>query len=394
MIFVELFDAGTKFVYDPRNPVPGMDQGYYRELDMEYDFRWDRREDIRNLILGVDRRIPFRPWPTPLPGNLWVDWSMSYYGAAGGLQVRFWHYDFWGDKYHPVPAELSETQKPDDQSESIDPDERRVGRELTQVEVREKVPAPDNLKWLRLELKNETGQPQLKAPVVIKQGGHAGTAYVPTVNFSPCFLGCDLTKGTEWYGFIDDDGNPIRDDKGMSFCHIRDESHYRFYLAPAKWRITATVYAHFWYGNYFESYGVLDVFTKAWFTRPSVYPEMHDVIHTKDQAAIEWYGADYAYDAGVQSAFERSRGSLELAQEIIAAQWWTLCEFYIFLFNDPALIALWQYPPDPGDIVMGIGRVDQPGGMEERVWVVQKKNILEEHPREVIGLFFVPWNVV
>lgn len=394
MIFAEIFDCGTTFVYDRRNPIPGMDYGYYRELDMEYDFLWWRQPEINRLILDVNRRIQYRPWPNSFPGNLWVDWSKSYHGEPGGLQVKFWHYDFWGNQYHPVPAPLTQTKLKDEMKESIDPDDRRAARELDQEEIREKVPPPDNLKWLRLPLTNETGQPQLDAPVVIKQGGHAGTAFVPSVNYGPCFQGVDLTKGTDWYRFIDDDGNQVADEIGMSHCHIRDESHYRFYLAPAKWRIVATVYAHFWYANYFESYPVLQVFTRAWFTRPSIYPDMHDVIHTKDQAAIEWYGTEYAYDPGVQSAFERSRGSLALAQEIIDAQWWTLCEIFVFLFNDPALIALWQHPPEVGDIVMGIGRVDQPGEAESRIWVVQKKDISVEHPREVIGLFFVPWSVV
>lgn len=401
MIYAELFDCGTTFVKYPWNDVPGMDQGYYRELDMEHYWPSERTDEIRDAILAVPNRVDYEPWPQQLSGYLWIDWHKSYWGDVGGPQIKLWHYDFWADESHPVPAAVTMTQDrrqpPWPQyggvNESIEPLDRRSARTKTQDEINDNLEVPTDDKWIRLPLINEIEQPQLTDPVIIKQGNHQGTAYLPSVNYGSCFQGVDLTKGVDWYNFIDDDGNEMSAEEGMERSYLRDNATYRLYLAPAKWRMTCFVLAHYWYASYTESYGVPLQFVKAFYTRPSVYPVRHDVNHTKDQTVITWLDTDYSFDDGVNSAFDRSRGSLDLRQEIIDQQWWTLSEAFIFIFNDPVLMALWQHPPDPGDIVLGIGRVDY-GGNESRHWVVQKKDINHIWPREVIGLFFTPWSVL
>jgi len=392
MIRAELFDLGTKFVWDPRNPIPGMDQGYYRELDMEYQFPGTRTSEINKAILEVQNPIQFRPWPRPFPGYLWIDWIRNYYGEIGGPQVKLYHKDYYTGDYSPTPEPVAQIYDMDNVKVNFDPKFERSSDLLDQEEIRDKVEDPIAEPWIRSLLANETGQPSLKAPVTFMFNGLEGQGFAPKINYGSSFQVCDLSH-PEWYSFMDGDRNFMDVNKGRELTTLRNGGHYRLYLAPAKWRMGVTCRAHYWYISYTESYGVPLDFFSAWFTRPAVYPFRHDVDHTKDQQAINWLGTDYSYDAGVDDAFDRSRGSLDLAHQIIDAQWWTLSEAFVFVLNDPALIALWQYPPDYGDIVLGVGRLDEYGQNEQITWVLQNRDIISEYPRQVIGLFIVPWTV-
>lgn len=397
MIRAELYDCGTTLQLRPDQDPPGMDIGYFRELDFEYDITDAdaRREQIRDSILAVQPKRIYRPWPRTFPGNLWIDWSRNYNGAAGGPQINIFNRDYDFDNFAPVPSPLSEVYDETDPavSPNTNPDEARASTMLSPDEVRESLEDPTGEDWLRTETVNESGQPQLKDPVVLLHDGHEAQGFAVTVNYSPCFLPVDMRE-KDWYAFVDDNGQSIDPKIGYEHAMLRNDARYRLYLVPAKWRMTVFCTAHYWYISYFESYGVPLEFVKAWFCRPAIYPERHDVIHTRHEDSINWNGVDYSYDAGVDGAFDRSRGSLALGQEILDAQWWTLSEAFVFVLNDPARIALWQYPPDPGEIVLGIGKVDMMTGEEQRIWVVQKQDVLHAYPREVIGLFFVPWNVV
>jgi hypothetical protein len=395
MIRAEFFDCGTMFRIYPFQSTPGMDLGYWRELDFEHDWPSERTEQIKAEILAVPHPVEYCPWPRPFPGYMWLDWSRNLYGSIGGPQFELYQFDDVAQDFSIVPSSHAEVY--DETQPNIDMmnDMRhlRTSDMLDVQEIREHVEDPIAEPWIRLPTINEATQPMLKNPLVMLHDGHEAPGFALTVNYSPLYQAVDL-RYKDRYIFIDDNGNGIDPDLGYQHTMLRNDGLFRIYLAPAKWRMTCNVTAHYYYVSYFESFGVPLTFTKAFFTRPSIYPSRTDVCRTRNQSAIEWLGTDYSYDEGVVSAFERSRGSLTLAQWIIDAQWWTLSEAFIFLFNDPVLIALWQYPPDPGDIVLGVGRVDQVSGKEERVWVVQKQDVLSVYPRTVIGLFFVPWSVV
>jgi hypothetical protein len=72
---------------------------------------------------------------------------------------------------------------------------------------------------------------------------------------------------------------------------------------------------------------------------------------------------------------------------MINAQWWTQSEAYIFTGNDPATIAIWLWPPEPMDIVLGIGRVDTSTGEEEILWLQQAVDLTAEYERQIIGSY-------
>lgn len=392
MIRAQLFDCGTKFVYDSRVSVPGMDFGYYRELDFEHDWPGERAEEIQRAVVGVDHPITYKPWPRPFPGYLWIDWVPNYYGVPGGPQVDLLHKDYYTGDYSPVPIQKAQIYDEQNVKANLETKYARTSDLLTQEEVREAVEDPISEPWLRLPLRNEIEQPQLGNRVVMMQDGHEGQGFAVKTNYGDCFQIVDMSH-PEWYKFIDQNGETMERDKGRELCLLRKGGNYNLYLAPAKWRMVCNVIGHYWYISYTESYGVPLGFTKAFYTRPAVYTQRHNVIKTKHEDVVNWLGTDYSYDIGVEDGFKRSRGSLNLAFQIIDAQWWTLSEAFIFLFNDPVLMALWGHPPDPGDIVLGVGRVDEYGQEEQITWVVQEEDISSKYPRYVIGLFIVPWTV-
>jgi hypothetical protein len=105
---------------------------------------------------------------------------------------------------------------------------------------------------------------------------------------------------------------------------------------------------------------------------------------------VAWYeyrNVLYSLDNGIEWSFEHSRGAGELRRQMLDSQWHSLSEAYIYTGNDPATIVLWMWPPEPGDIVLGIGRVDYPSGREDLRWVMQKADLTAEFPRTVIGQY-------
>jgi hypothetical protein len=394
MIRVEFFDAGTTFKIYPFQDTPGMDLGYWRELDMEYDSTQDRTEEMRNLILGVEHPMNYRPWPRPWPGYLWLDWSRNLYGDIDGPQFEIYEKDDFTGDFSIVPSARAEVYDETVQGIDLlnDLHNLRMSDNLGQDEVRDSLEDPTAEPWLRLETLNESGQPQLKNPIVMLHDGHEAAEFALTVNYGPEYQIVDMRE-KDWYSFINSDGDPIDEEIGYRHCLLHNDAFYKIYLAPAKWRMDVFVLAHYYYVSYFESFGVDLPFFKGFWTRPAVYPQRNDVCRTRFQESVNWLGVDYSYDEGVDGAYQTSRGAADLAHQIIDAQWYTLSEAFLYLFNDPALITVEQYPPNVGDIVMGVGRVDTVTGEEQIIWVVQKKDIYDIHPRQVIGQFFVPWVV-
>ena len=102
----------------------------------------------------------------------------------------------------------------------------------------------------------------------------------------------------------------------------------------------------------------------------------------------------YCLDDGVTDGFDRSRGSATLRDWIIDAQWYTMSEVYAFVSNDPVTLALWYYPPEPGDVVLGIGSIDNLTGGEERVWLIQREDVSSRWQNTLIEQYLVPFYVV
>jgi hypothetical protein len=396
-IRAELYDAGTTLIKVPWGGKPGMELAYFREIDMEYDFTQDdyRIGEINDALLATEAWVDLAPWPQPFPGVMWVDYTPRYYGeeGPGGLQLTMYHWYAWGDDenaFNPVPAKLSQMSRPDFQVPFADRTDERMGDSLTQEEIQERNDHPT--KWLRLPTRNETGMCELLQPAALVQRGQVGASFGLASNYNPLFFPFDLRR-PEYYSMVTEDGTTVSEETKIQHMRLMADGFYRLYLVPARWRWVATVAATFVYISWFEAFYTREVFTHAWFNRPPIYPIRHNVLTTSQYPGLEYNFNFYCSDLGVNDGFDRSRGSAFLRQQIIEAQWYTMSEVYLFVGNDPVTLTLWQYPPEPGDVVLGIGKMDSWTGSEERLWLIQKQSVADRWPNTVIAQYLVPFIV-
>ena len=382
----DLHDAGTMLIKVPHESPPGMDLAYFRELNMEYDWPQERTGEISSLIRGVEHRVDLAPWPDKFPGNMWVDWGKRHYADQGGPKFEMYYYDLYSKEWGPVPSSLSQVTYAQDLEPGVRRLDERASDLLTQEEVSAREPEPT--KWIRLPTKNESGGCELETPVILSQRAHTGAAYTLTGDYNPIYMPFDLRE-PDYYRMIDDDGNGMSDRKKENYMKLMADGHYRLYLAPAKWRWVATVVATYLYVSWFEMFYTDLIFTRAWFNRPPIYPWRHEVLQSAGRQDIEYNHAYYAMDIGIDDGLERSRGAADLRRQIIDAQWWTQSEAFIFSGNDPLTLTIWQHPPDPGDVVLGIGRVDYPSKREDRVWLIQKEDVSSRWPNTVVGHYLL-----
>ena len=396
MIWAEMFDAGTTLVIDPLADVPGMDSAYFRSLDMEYQFPTQRQDDINQLIVDTPFSGFLRPWPDGFPWRMWMDYTDRHRGDYGGPKFTFYHWDDFSGNYDPVPAATSQVIN----ASLYDPTQRddlRTTDWLTSAEIVAAEGSPDPTTWLRLPLRNEPGgrdghRCDLLNPVVINQFAQGGPHYKVQGDYNPIYAPFDL-RHPEWYDPVDSQGNPM--DLGLhgfdknQLMSVLNNSTTKLYVRPANWRWVPTVKAYYYYVSWFEFFLTFQMFTTAWFDRPPIYPHRHDLIHTTRTADLEWDHTFWSTDAGIDDGFNRSRGAQFLRSQIIDAQWWTYSEAFVFARNDPAKLYLWLWPPEAGDIVLGIGTTDHITGAEQTVWFKQNRDLTDEFPRMIIGAYLV-----
>jgi hypothetical protein len=386
----ELYDAGTALNIVPWMNTPGMQEAYFRAIDMEYQWPTERQTDINNDLMNYPLRTTLLPWPEPFPARMWVDWTPRYAGQDGGMQIETNRYSLDWKEYVLVDGELTEIPKDSAYSPILDINDERIADHKTVQEIQDEHEHPTE--WLRLPLYNEQGGKdygycQLVEPIDLVQNYHIGDEYRLVVNYSPIFAPVDLTK-PEWYDVIDENGNHLPNKE--RWLSLRQDGLYRIYLRPANWRWVATVWANYIYVSFFEMFYTRQIFTTAWFDRPPIYPRRHDLIHTTQTADYEYLNQMWSYDAGISWGFEYSRGAAFLRHQIIDSQWWTQSEAFIFIGNDPATLAMWLWPPEAGDVVMGIGQVDNVSGAEQVVWIRQNQDLTNEYSRTVTGSYIVP----
>jgi hypothetical protein len=392
-IWAELYDAGTMMLIDPLQTTPGMDYGYYREIDMEYTWPGEFQTRINTAIRSTALEGQFRPWPEPFPWRMWIDQTPRYEGEDGGFKFNLFHWDNFHDVYNPVPSDLAQIES----SAAYEPNVLRRFERTTRPQTADEISATaspgEPTPWLRTTLYNEPGGGQgstceLLKPAVITFDNLPGYAHKFHLDYNPLFMPMKMSE-PDWYDFIDSEGNPVAVGEKAHIFNLLEKGYYRLYLRPANWRWVATVWANYWYVSWFESFPTRLVYTTAWFNRPPVYPKRHDLIHTTQVALEEYLGNLYSTDSGIDYGFNSSRGAAFLRHQIIDAQWWTLSEAFIFTGNDPATLVLWLWPPEAGDIVMGLGEVDTDTGAEQVMWVVQNRDLTSEFPRTVIGNYII-----
>jgi len=220
------------------------------------------------------------------------------------------------------------------------------------------------------------------------QGMHNGrfTIEVPENDIFEPF---DLTHA-ERYVFVTDADVAI--EHGEEWGAFGDNARLVFYLRPRRWRWIVVVLAHFEHGNWFESVANDEVFISVFYLRPPFYPMRHNIGVTAQPDSYQvfnFYGQERSLDNGLSSAWDLSWHSRELSRQILAQQWFSLCEYYIFTGNEDPDLALVAMPPRVGEIVEGIGFVDEASGRESRIWAKQRADLSATYPQRTIGQFLL-----
>ena len=195
------------------------------------------------------------------------------------------------------------------------------------------------------------------------------------------------------YEVVDDNGAPLDPEYWMQFG---DRSRLVLYLRPRRWKWIVIVFCYFEYDDWWGSAPSYETFISTMFLRPPFHPYRHNLAVTAqpDQYnMLNWEGQPRAYDYGIESAWDLSWHSRDLRQQILDQQWFSLCEAYVFTGNEPPDIAIQAFPPRPGEIVMGIGRVDEITGAESRVWARVATDLGGVYPQRTVGQFLAYWDV-
>jgi len=404
MIAARLLDALTRIIVSRQTQ--GMDTAWWIEVDCEEDIEGERINSVNRAMADV-REVTVAPWPVPIPTKAPVD-------ASDRIDQMALHAGAWDiltgrsetgesarlvvDAVNPSPlAALSSTIA------------RPVTGGLTPAETRESVAAgesaADAARWTRLPFRNEglggtdLGDPAWAIWETIPTGG--GLALV-VPHEQDHFAPLDLTHPERYFLSLEDPGrsdgltplSPPADPADQVL--LEDGGAYVLYLRPRRWRWFVVVIAHFLYVDPFFEWENDEIFLAVFWDRPPFWPVRHDVTYTRrpeNYNLYNYYGEPRSYDLGIESKWRNSAAAARMAAEIIAQQWWFVCNAYIFIGNEMPDILIESDTPLEREAVLGIGRVDAATGAECRLWVQQKVDLSWRYPRQAIGQFLANWYV-
>jgi hypothetical protein len=360
-----------------------MDEWYYADGDFEEELFQDRQADTNNIMVDVDT-VTLQPWPEPFPGKMWVDNHQRYTRITDdGLGFELYQDELTEDE--PFLVASYKAYADTSQDPNANKDDAHYLKRLDWQEIQ--AAAADPTEYLRLKGLNEYRG--LGIPAELNWEGLDGSAFVLTLLDNSLFAPFDL-RYPDNYVIITDNGDQLSQADAKQWFFLDKDGSYRLYLRPCKWRYVATVIAHYLLITLFEAYPVNIPFTRAHFDRPPVFPYFHDVLNAVPFFLHPFFGGLYAADAGVDHQWSASRSARQMAKDILEQQYFTTCESLVFTGYEIPVITLWRYPPDPGDIILGIERVDTASGDVDRVWIKQLLDPFDDYPPVVIGDFIAP----
>jgi len=379
VIFAEARDALTMPILT-RAVVPGEDNLLWTEVDTEEDVRVDLLRQTNDAMRRVDPYLTVAPWPLPVPRQAPLDYTMRYQG----FELRLHQYDQAFERWAPAPGGLARIAPI---TNPLDRDQQVMSRMMKPEEIRET--AADPTRWIRLRFQNEYTGTVLKDAVWMRWQGMHNARFTIEVPENDIFEPFDLTHA-ERYVFVTDDDRAI--EHGEEWGAFGDNARLVFYLRPRRWCWIVTVLAHFMHGNWFESVANDEVFISVFYLRPPFYPMRHDIGQSalpESYELLNFYGQPRSLDNGLSSGWDLSWHSRDLRAQILAQQWFSLCEFYVFTGNEDPDLALIAMPPRVGEIVAGIGFVDEASGRESRIWAKQTADLSMVYPQRTIGQFLL-----
>ncbi len=383
MIYAEARDALTR----PQVTVaklPGMDELAWIEVDTEEDIRTDLSQPMNAAMMAAEPELTIAPWPLPVSPQAPLDLTMRYEWLAFHLMEWDTVHEEWTD----VPAGVATILSDPDRS---DPTQRAMTKMQSPAEVRAQNIEPE--KWIRLPFVNESGGTGLKDPVAMIWNGLQASRFTIELPDNDVFTPIDLTH-PERYSWLGDDGKPI--ENGEMFAGFGDRARVVLYLRPRRWKWTVIVFCLFEYEDWWGGAPSYETFVSTFYRRPPFYPVRHNLAVTNQSNQynlINYNGQPRTYDAGIDSTWDLCWHSRDMRSQIIAAQWFTMCEAYIFVSNEPPDISIQAAPPRFGEIVLGIGFVDEASGRESRVWAQVIADESTVYPLRTVGQFLANWQV-
>jgi hypothetical protein len=381
-----LFDAGTAGVRQV-DTAPNTDTFWWHETHCEE--RWlgtGKAAHNADVIAGCDG-VTVKPWPLLVPGKAPLDWAPHY----KGLDLRTWvenpaNAAAWGecaggrfyvdpDAYNPVTS----------------PTDGNAGQAATVEEMQELRTSgaePDARYFRQLFLNELPGRDMGPPAIAVFRGLHGGK-FTFSLENGDLWVPFDMTH-PERYSFWDSEGNHL--DHAELYRRVCFNERVNLYLRPRRWRYYVRVLVHYEHGNWFQSTQNDEWFLQVFYDRPPFYPTRQDIAHNNgDDYWHEYENVWLSYDPGIDYKWTHSQAALDMSDQIFDQQWWSLCEFYIYTGNEPASITVWKCPPEPGDIVLGVGTVSRATGMEQRIWVRQEEDATDRYPRILLGQWMSDW---
>lgn len=380
MITAQLRDGLTAPVVS-RQSVPGMDSLYWRETDTEESLRRDLSSELNAAMRSVAGSMALDPWPQKVPLAAPVD----YGPLTKGMSIDLHHRDRLSGERPPIPAAAAQVL--DESAIGLERRELLQGTALlTPAEVRASVSSPTE--WIRLPFGNETGGTRMEQPVQLMWRAK-GAAFRAVLADNDIWTPFDLTHD-DWYQAENDDGEVI--DKRF-WLDFRQSARYVLYLRPRRWRWVVTCVAHFYIVTLFELVQNDEIFIQVFYTRPPYFPYRWDPT-SRDTAPLwhPWVGSWLSFDTAVDWRWGHSLASEDMRHQIYQQQYVSLCASYLFAGNEDPAAVIERVAPRRGELVLGIGRMDNSTGQEHRIWVRQVVDLGSVYPQTVIGSYYFSWS--
>lgn len=382
MITLRHYHLDTRF-RPVRRKVPGMDEPRWVNIDVENEITdgVDKRREIDADLRTFESNLQLAPWPESIPSKIWIDRTARYLDPVDGFNFRLHHFDQTDNTYHEIPAGAATfTYNPDPE---VDRASGRIIPALEWPEIRD-IYGPE---YVRLEGLNET-MARVNEPLVTQiQGLHRGARVALELPDNHILAPFDF-RYPERYDAVYDDGTPLSPEELRQACLLHDGGSYRLYHRQRNWKWQYFFYAHYIYINFVEMYVLSIPFIESWWDKPPIYtPRRHDIFTTID--------VDYV-DAACLDQFDSSHAAERFRHEVMAQQYWSICEAQIFLNNDPGELTIWRDPEERMDTFLGLARYDRATGEETPIiWFRYAQSTSSRYPRAQIAHWQdVPWFVI
>jgi hypothetical protein len=378
---LRLFDANTVAV-KTSDTAPSYDELYWRESRMEERWEGSNIATTNAEMLSVTP-VEVRPWPLPVPAKAPIDLAQHY----RGFDLKAWVENYANREAWGTTSAMRLYIDPETYNPAVSVVDSNAGAEETKEQMEEaRLADRTPLHWNRTRFKNEDPGCGLERAAIGVFRGLTGGKFTFSLSDQDVFVPFDMTH-PERYDFVAADGSPL--EHGEVYRRVCASDKVNLYLRARTWRYYVRVLVHYLWVNWFEEVYNDEWFLEVFFDRPPFYPIRQDVAHNSgEEMWHEWESAWLGYDPGIDYKWNHSQAAADMGQQIMAQQWWSMCEAYIYVGNEAACVTVWKCPPSIGEYVLGIGIVSRDTRQEHLVWARQKESVSDLYPRILLGRYW------